>query len=336
MKKVLLTLPNSIAGTLILKGYKQGFKSCGAFVMEKDARELTIDDIKRFKPDIIFGYDYGFLFNAKDEVKEYFLNNADKYRFVHYFADEPDSKYACVNQPELFEQYKSLCEKHNPETSTGGFYSFVWDRDFEKSLPRAKYLPLAVNHKAYAPSPDDFGQYLYDISFVGRPLGEKRQKILAALVRTFGKKLNIFCYEKHFLQSLDDMKERQLLDDFELDIYKSAYRGFLTTEREISRVYNNSKININITLQGISGLNYRVFEVLASRGFLLTDDMADIERNFIVSKELEVYKNIDDLVDKTEFYLKYPEFAQRIAFIGYADVIKNHTYTARAYEVLKK
>ena len=69
MKKVLLTLPNSIAGTLILKGYKQGFKSCGAFVMEKDARELTIDDIKRFKPDIIFGYDYGFLFNAKDEVK---------------------------------------------------------------------------------------------------------------------------------------------------------------------------------------------------------------------------------------------------------------------------
>ena len=94
-------------------------------------------------------------------------------------------------------------------------------------------------------------------------------------------------------------------------------------------------MNINITLQGKSGLNYRVFEVLASRGFLLTDDMEDISRNFIVSKELETYKNVDDLLDKTEFYLKNPEIAQKIATIGYADVLKSHSYTARVRKIIE-
>ena len=131
------------------------------------------------------------------------------------------------------------------------------------------------------------------------------------------------------------MKEKQFLSDSELDVYKSAYRGFLTTEKDIARVYANSFVNINITLQGKSGLNYRVFEVLASRGFLLTDNMPDIEQNFIVSKELETYKDVYDLLDKTEFYLKNVDIAQKIATIGFADVYKKHSYTARAKTILE-
>ena len=63
------------------------------------------------------------------------------------------------------------------------------------------------------------------------------------------------------------MRDKQFLDERELDIYKSAYRGFLKTEQELANVYFNTTVNINITLQGKSGMNYRVFEVLASRGF---------------------------------------------------------------------
>ena len=154
------------------------------------------------------------------------------------------------------------------------------------------------------------------------------------MVRKFGEKLNIFCYEKHFLQSLDDMKDKHFLSEKELDIYKSAYRGFLTTEKEIANVYFNSIVNINITLQGKSSLNYRVFEVLASKGFLLTDDVEDIRKNFIVSKELETYKDVDDLIDKTDFYLKNPMIAKKIAIIGFADIVKSHSFTARARTIL--
>ncbi len=320
MKKVLITLPNSIAGTLILNGYKQGFKSNGCFVFSKDLRELEIDDIKRFKPDIIFGYDYGFLFGDNKNLTDYILSDNSRYKLVHYFADEPKGKYAVVNKPYLYEEFKKI-----------NAISYMWDRDFVSDLQNCRYLPLAVNYKAYRPQEGK----IYDISFAGRPLTERRQTLLAALVKKFGKKLNIFCYEKHFLQSLDDMKDKQFLTDRELDIYKSAYRGFLKTEQEIARVYFNSKVNINITLQGKSGMNYRVFEVLASQGFLLTDDMEDISRNFDVSKELEVYKNTDDLLDKTEFYLKHPDIGQKIALLGYANIVKKHSYTARARSILE-
>ena len=325
MIKVLITLPNSIAGTLIMNGFKQGFKSNGCFVMAKDLRELTVEDIQRFKPDIIIGYDYGFLFCDNEELKSYIIKNQNKYKLVHYFADEPKGKYACVNKPELYENFKCL-----------NVLSFMWDRDFVKDLPNCSFLPLAVNAKAYRLVEFDENSPVYEISFVGRPLGERRQKILAALIKKFGSKVNIFSYEKHFLQSLDDMKEKQFLSDKELDIYKSSYRGFLTTEQELAQVYANSLVNINITLQGISGLNYRVFEVLASRGFLLTDDIADLERNFIVSKELETYKDVYDLLDKTAFYLKNIDIAQKIATIGYSDVYKRHSYTARARTILEK
>ena len=324
MLKVLITLPNSIAGALIMKGFRQGFKSNGCFVMEKDLRELSVEDIKRFKPDIIIGYDYGFLFCDNEELKDFILKNKDNYKLIHYFADEPNSKYSCVNKPHLYEEFKKL-----------NLLSFMWDKNFVKDLPNCHYLPLAVNSKAYRLNEDIENAPIYEISFVGRPLTEKRQKILAALIKKFGRKVNIFSYEKHFLQSLDDMKEKQFLSDKELDIYKSAYKGFLTTESDLAKVYANSLVNINITLQGKSGLNYRVFEVLASRGFLLTDDKEDISRNFIVSKELETYKNIDDLLDKTAFYLKNPEIAQKIATIGYADVLKSHSYTARARTIIE-
>lgn len=320
MLKVLITLPNSIAGTLILKGFAKGFKSNGCFVFQKDLRELTVKDVQRFKPDIIFGYDYGFLFSDDEELKNYIIENKDSYKLVHYFADEPKGKYACVNKPELYEQFGKI-----------EAYSFVWDRNFVKDLKNAQYLPLAVNYKVYRPMEGTH----YDISFVGRPLTDKRQKYLAALIKVFGSKVNIFSYEKHFLQSLDDMKNKQFLTDDELDIYKSAYRGFLKTEEEIATVYFNTTVNINITLQGESGLNYRVFEVLASSGFLLTDYMSDIEHNFVVSKELEVFNSIEDMVDKTEFYLKHPEIAQRIGIMGFANVTKSHNYTARVHKILK-
>lgn len=326
MHKVLIISNKNYTERFISKGFASGFKANGCYVLVKELDELSIEDVERFKPDIVFGFNYGFLLQGKMEIIDYLIENIGIYKLVHYFADEPDSKYAYMKKPELYKEFKKLTnDKEN-------VFTFVWDRDFVKQIPYASFLPMAVNYKSYRPEEDK----PYDISFVGRPLSEKRQRILAALIKKFGKKLNIFCYENHFLQSIDDMKEKHFLSDKELDIYKSAYKGFLKKESDIANVYFNSKVNINITLQGNSGLNYRVYEVLASRGFLLTDETKEINKTFIVSKELETYKNIDDLLDKTEFYLKNREIAQKIAIIGFADVIKSHSYTARARIILDK
>ncbi len=321
MKKILSILPNSIAGTLIIKGFNAGFKSNGCFVYEVDFRDLEIDDIEKFKPDMIFGYDYGFLMSDDTDLKKYIIENKDKYKLVHYFADEPNGKLAYVDKKHLYEEYKKL-----------DAFSFIWDRDFLSQLPESKYLPLGINYKVYRIEPV---AKKYDISFVGRPLTDKRQKILAALVKTFRNKLNIFSYERHFLQSLDDMKNKMLLTDEEMEIYKNSYRGFVKTEKELAEVYQSSRINVNITLQGNSGMNYRVFEVPASFGFLITDYVDDLAENFEIAKELETYENVEELIDKIKFYLKNQEIADKIALNGYSKVIKKHSYTARADMLLR-
>lgn len=321
MKKVLITLPNSIAGTLILKGFAQGFKSNGCIVLTKDLRDLTINEIEKFNPDIIFGYDYGFLFYDNEKLNSYIIKNQKKFKLVHYFADEPKGNFACVGKPQLYVEFPKI------NTTT-----YIWDREFVDEIENAKYLPLAVNYKKYRPEETA----KYDISFVGRPLGQKRQEILTTLLKHFGAKLNIFCYEKHFEQSIEEIKEQNLLSQQELILYKRTYRGFLQTEQELANVYFNTKVNINSTIQGTSNLNYRVFEVLASRGFLLTDKTNDIENNFLISKELEIYENLDDLIDKTSFYLKNQEIAQKIALNGFSNIAKSHSYTARVYKILKE
>ena len=324
MYKILLITNKNYTERFVSKGFAAGFKANGCYILTRELDELTIADFERFKPDIVFGYNYGFLLQGKMDIIDYVIKNKGKFKLVHYFADEPDSKYAYLNKPELYDEYKKLC------ADTKNVFTFIWDKEVSQEISGAKYLPLAVNYKSYRAEEGK----KYDISFVGRPLTPKRQKILAALIKEFGSKLNIFCYENHFLQSLDDMEQKQFLTEEELNTYKSAYRGFLKSEKEIANVYFNSKVNINITLQGKSGMNYRVFEVLASGGFLLTDEREDVKKNFIISKELETYKNVDELVDKAAFYLKHPDIARKIAIIGYADVVKSHSYTARARFIL--
>lgn len=321
MKKILNILPDSIGGALVIRGFGEGFKANSCHVLQKDLRELKIEDVKQYKPDIIFSYDYGFMRSEDDELKKYIIEHKNEYKLVHYFADKPDGKLAYVNSPELYEEFKKL-----------NAVSFVWDKDFVNELPGAKYLPLAVNTKAYK---IDAVDKKYDITFVGRPLSEKRQEVLSALIKTFGKKMNIFSYERHFLQSLDDMKDTMLLDEEEMEIYKNAYRGFADDEKKLAAVYQSSKIVVNITIQGNSSLNYSVFAVPASFGFLITNYVEDLKENFEIAKDLESYTDISDLIDKIKFYLKNPDIAERIALNGFVKVSKKHSYTARANTLLE-
>lgn len=319
MKKVLVILPNSIGGEKVLTGFAQGFKSNGCYVLKKDIRELKIQDIEKFNPNIIFGYDYSYLYSTDEKLKEYIKSKQNEIKLVHYFADIPYEKFACLNKPELYEEFKKTKA-----------ISYIWDETYVNSLPNCKYLPMAINYKSYRTEENK----KYQITFVGRPLMDKRQEVLASLIKRFGTKVNIFSYEKHFLQSVEEIKEKKLLNENELQIYKNAYRGFLETEEDLANIFYNSTVNINITIQGETGLNHRVFAVLASKGFLLTDETQDIHRYFQNSKELETYKNIDDLLDKTEFYLKNKEIAEKIGLWGFAKVAKSHNYTARVNRIL--
>lgn len=319
MKKILVILPRSIAGGLIMEGFASGFELNKCRVMKKIVDELNIEDIEDFRPDMILGYDYSFLM---DENCTEIIKKSECKNLVFYFADEPRGKFALGEKTYLYEELKEL----NPKI-------FIWDRDFLNEFKNSSYLPLAINPKKYI---TDFSAYKYSISFVGRPLTDIRQEILCELVKAFKNKLNIFSYEKHFLQSVEEIKQKKLLSEEDLEIYSNCWRGFIEKEEDLAEIYNSSKINLNINLQGISSINYRVFEVLAAGGFLLTDEREDLKKYFELSKHLETYKNTYELIDKINFYLQNLNIAQKIAQLGKFETIENHTFSARARSILEK
>ncbi len=308
-----------------MKSLASGFEALKQRVLVKEIDKVSADDLKYFKPDCILGYDYSFL--TDENCKNLVLNSECK-DFAFYFADEPKSKFALGDNSELHEELCNLNATVNV---------FIWDRNFLHEFPskpnfKNHFLALAVSPIRYAA---DFSQYNYEISFVGRPLTDKRQKILCELIKVFKNKISLFCYEKHFLKSLEEISSKNLLDDEDFNIYSNCWKGFIKKENELANICNSSKINLNITEQGKSSLNYRVFEVLASGGFLLTDERADIERYFEVSKQLETYKNTTDLIDKIEFYLQNLNISQRIAQLGRLECYENHNFVRRAKLILK-
>lgn len=318
MKKVLTLLPNKILGKLVMDGFANGFELNRCRVLKKAVDELTSEDIEKFKPDMIIGYDYSFL---EDENCAKIIKNSDCKNLVFYFADEPQSELALGSNRYLYEELKKTKAK-----------VFVWDKSFEKDFKNCFYLPLAINPSKYL---TDFLGYKYPISFVGSSLSGARQEVLCELVKVFKSKLNIFSGEADFLKSIEEIKAKKLLDEGDLEVYSKCWRGFVEKEEDLARIYNSSKININVPFQGISSINYCVFAVLASGGFLLTEERDDIKKYFKL-KHLDTYKNPNDLIDKIEFYLKNLNIAQKIAQLGKFEVIENHNFSARARLILKK
>ncbi|MDD3237875.1 MAG: glycosyltransferase [Candidatus Gastranaerophilales bacterium] len=311
MQKILVTMPISIAGCLIMRGFAKAFRQLGFFVEKKDIREITREYIDYYKPDYIIGYDYGYLVNQNlaDSLKN------TNFNFIHYFADVPQENFALSQNPDLYQKLKNTDNK-----------VFIWDKSYIQDFKNCNYLPLAVDASLYKSS---FNGYQHKISFVGRPLTGKRQNILIDIIKHFGP-ISIFSYEPHFEKSVAEIEKSNTMTKEELQWYKESFKGFVKTEEEMAEIYNSSAINLNITIQGKNNINYRVFEVLASSGFLLTDEMKDISKYFEVGRELETYKDTKDLIDKIEFYLQNRNIAQAIARAGRKNVVNNHTFKERA------
>lgn len=321
IKTILIILPKSIAGTLILKGLSLALNEIGYKIIIADIKNINDEIIKNYNVQIILGYDYSYLMDNE-------LNNLlSKYQniiFIHYFADIPTTPLSWGDKNiELYNILKNKSKEKNT-------IIYIWDSNYLNCFKNAQFLPLGIHYKLYE---REFEKYKYPISFVGRPLGIKRIELICQIIKKFKSNFNLFCYKPHFEKSLDYIMQNNLLDDINMDIYRNCYRGFLRDESELSFVYKSSKINLNITIQGINNINYRVYEVLASGGFLLTDNMEDIFKNFEVGKELEVYYNNYDLFDKISFYLKNDYIREKIAIKGYQKIKSNHSFNNIALKI---
>lgn len=105
---------------------------------------------------------------------------------------------------------------------------------------------------------------------------------------------------------------------------------------DMNKIFYLSKINLNITLPSIeTGLPQRILDIMGSGGFVLTNYQQEIDDFFVIGKEIEVFHDLDELLEKTAYYLSHEEERLRIAMNGYLKVRDNFSYTHQVKHILQ-
>lgn len=124
-------------------------------------------------------------------------------------------------------------------------------------------------------------------------------------------------------------------DTSELDSNIKVHEGAKTLT-EMPLIFNQSKINLNITIRPIqTGLSLRVFDVLGCGGFLMTNYQSELPDYFNIGEDLEAFASEEELVDKCAYYMANEEQREKIALSGYEKISKYHTYSNRFSEMIK-
>jgi spore maturation protein CgeB len=114
------------------------------------------------------------------------------------------------------------------------------------------------------------------------------------------------------------------------------HRGRIDYWNEMPLAFHESRINLNITMRNIrTGLPLRVFDILGSGGFLLTNFQAELPAFFEPGRDLAVYESFADCEKKAEYYLGHEDERRTIAENGYRKVKAHHTYEKRVEELLR-
>lgn len=91
-------------------------------------------------------------------------------------------------------------------------------------------------------------------------------------------------------------------------------------------IFNQSRINLNMTIPNIkTGIPLRVWDILSCGGFLMTDYRTELLNYFESEKDIVIFEDSDELVDKAEFYLSHDSVRNKIAQSAYNKVSKQHT-----------
>ena len=276
-------------------------------------RHQSFDKIFReFKPDIVLVI--GFFYSYLDKEVLLALKEELKFKLVLYDTDSGN----------MLPHYKKVVFYLTHELP-------AYDQIFSFSRRMVDYWQgLGFNNVSFCPygskTLPERGreEKKYDICFVGNP--EMRRVIYLEQL----KQHNIIIYgekwKKFFPLMSHELTKKCIFENIWGD---SLYQ-----------LLNQSKIILNINIspwQSIeSGVNLRVFEVLAAKGFLLTDYCEELGELFKLGEEIETFKTMEELHDKVAYYLSHDKEREQIAKNGYQRFLESYTWEKRASTLLDR
>lgn len=169
----------------------------------------------------------------------------------------------------------------------------------------------------------------YDISFVGVVSGcKKRIRVLNILAEHCSKnnyKMALYghyWHNEHWWQRLMGGLRFRLKYP---KLYKYVHNQYLTPE-QAAELYCDSRINMNIHVDRHSGLNIRVFDILANGNFELCDERKLEGTKLINEKHFVFYYNNEDLLAKVDYYLQHEDELVKIASEGGRILAKEYKF----------
>jgi spore maturation protein CgeB len=236
---------------------------------------------------------------------------------ANWCLDDPFGEFSAFNNIKNRNEYDSF---------------FIFDPYYvpklkETGQENAFYLPCSVDPELYREEiPAERRNYSEDVSFIGSH-EPKRQETLEHL-RDFN--LSIWGYRWPHISK-------------ESPLFKHVKRETIRFDRSLEdlkaycRTMNESKINLNIhSNHSRAGLNWRAFEVPATKSFMLCDYLSETDNLFRQGKEIVTYRSIEELKELIPYYLDNQEEREKIALAGHKRVVRDHTFKNRIKEALSK
>ena len=104
-------------------------------------------------------------------------------------------------------------------------------------------------------------------------------------------------------------------------------RGYVDYKSIMPIVFEQSKINLNISLRSIhSGIPLRAMDIMGCGGFLLSNYQEELGESFKEGKEMEMFRSREECLDKIRYYLTHEEERLSIAAEGYRAVNERFDY----------
>ncbi len=125
------------------------------------------------------------------------------------------------------------------------------------------------------------------------------------------------------------------------------------------RIFNESKINLNLTnsaswdirylaaspralinrlrsKKNIEQMKARIFEVNGCGAFQLSYFVEGLANCYDMDREIAVYADADDLIEKIKFYLEHEALRESMAAAAFTRTLRDHTYAQRFQTVLRR
>lgn len=143
-------------------------------------------------------------------------------------------------------------------------------------------------------------------------------------------------YQKRraYVESLD-IYDAAIWGDRSWRLCTKNYRGYAGHRLEVVDIYRASHINIDINrIYQPDIVTMRVFDVIASGGFVLAEYSTTLDELFVLGTEIETYRTLDELHEKINYYLCHPQQRRKIVEAGRKKVTAEHTMKRRLHHML--